>query len=116
MGGLFGGKNSAGREAEKQQETQAAAQYDEMVSKALQRLTRWAFPDSQVERQGATKWQLWHTTDSGKKYIDVSVELKFDKGKPKSFICSDSLQPEVARLTREDLDDALRMSICSIDE
>ena len=29
--------------------------YDEMVTKALERLTRWAFPDSQIEKGGSSK-------------------------------------------------------------
>jgi hypothetical protein len=88
--------------------------YDEMVSKALDRLTKWAFPDSQVERKERAIWQLWHTTNDGKKYIDVSVELQMKHEKPGSFLISDSVQPQTAELTREDLDDALRIAICSL--
>lgn len=87
--------------------------YDVMVSKALDRLTKWAFPDSQVERKDQANWQLWHTTDEGKKSIDVSVELQMKHGKPGSFLIS-SVQPQTAELTREDLDDALRIAICSL--
>jgi len=93
-----------------------ANQYNEMVTKALERLTRWAFPDSKVERKESAIWQLWHTTDEGKKYIDVAITLQFSKGKPVSFLCSDSLQPGTAKLNREDLEDTLRMCICSISE
>ncbi len=122
MAGLFGGRDRDEQKMEKQQQqaqqksdqTYYANQYDGMVTKALLRLTRWAFPDSQVERTDAVTWKLWHTTDDGEKYIDVAVELQFKKGRPESFMCSESLQPEVAELTREDLDDALRMCICSI--
>ena len=122
MSSLFGGKSREEREAEKQQKqaqlqrqrAEAAEQYDGMVAKALERLTRWAFPDSQVERQGVATWQLWHTTDDGKKDVDVAVTLNFHEGQPTYFLCSESLQPETAELTREDLDDALRMCICSI--
>jgi len=88
--------------------------YNEMVSGALQRLTRWAFPDSQVERKDQVSWLVWHTTEDNKKYIDVSVELQMKHGKPASFLISNSVQPRVARLTREDLDDALRIAICSL--
>jgi hypothetical protein len=88
--------------------------YNEMVSGALQRLTRWAFPDSQVERKDQVSWLVWHTTENNKKYIDVSVELQMKHGKPASFLISNSVQPRVARLTREDLDDALRIAICSL--
>ncbi len=98
------------------QQAQAANQYDDMVTNALKRLTRWAFPDSQIERKDAVTWQLWHTTDGGKKYIDVAVELQFRKGQPVAFLCSESLQPQTAELTREALDDSLRMCICSISE
>ena len=122
MSSLFGGKSREEREAEKQQKqaqlqrqrAEAAEQYDGMVTKALERLTRWAFPDSQVERQGVGTWQLWHTTDDGGKHVDVAVTLQFDEDQPTSFLCSESLHPETAELTREDLDDALRMCICSI--
>ena len=121
MSGLFGGKSRQEREVEKQQkqaqlrrqQEQAAEQYDGMVTQALERLTRWAFPDSQVERQGAGTWQLWHTTDDGKKYVDVAVELQFDKDQPTFFFCSESMQSGTAELTREDLDDTLRTCICS---
>ena len=122
MSGLFGGKTREEREAERQQkqtqlqrqQAQAAEQYDGMVTQALERLTRWAFPDSQVERQGVVTWQLWHTTDDGKRHVDVAVTLNFHEGQPTSFLCSESLHPEDAELNREDLDDALRMCICSI--
>jgi len=122
MSSLFGGKSREERETERQQkqaqlqhqQAEAAKQYDEMVTEALERLTRWAFPDSQVERQGVGRWQLWHTTDDGKKYVDVDVMLQFDEEQPTSFLCDESLQIRIAELTREDLDDALRMCICSI--
>jgi hypothetical protein len=122
MSSLFGGKSREERETERQQkqaqlqhqQAEAAKQYDGMVTKALERLTRWAFPDSQVERLGVGKWQLWHTTDDGKKYVDVAVTLEFDEDQPTSFLCDESLHMESAELTREDLDDALRMCICSI--
>jgi hypothetical protein len=94
----------------------SANQYNEMVTKALERLTRWAFPDSQVERKDAVTWQLWHMTDEGKKYVDVSVELQFKKDRPVSFWCDGSLQADSAKLTREGLDNILRICICSIDE
>ena len=110
MRNLLQGKNRGDQQAE------AANQYDDMVMNALKRLTRWAFPDSQIERKDAVTWQLWHTAEGGKKYIDVAVELQFRKGQPVSFLCSESLQPQTADLTREDLDDALRMCICSVDE
>jgi len=120
---LFGGKSREERESERQQkqaqlqrqQAEVANRYDGMVTKALERLTRWAFPDSQVERQGVGKWQLWHTTDDGKKYIDVAVTLHFDEDQPTSFLCGESLGLAIAQqLTREDLDDALRQCICSI--
>lgn len=122
MSGLFSGKSREEREAEKRQrqaqlqrrQTEAASRYDGMVTQALERLTRWAFPDSQVERQDAGKWQLWHTTDDGQKYVDVAVELQFDGDQPESFLCSESLGIADAELTREDLDDALRRCICSV--
>ena len=122
MSGLFGSKSREEREGEKQQEqtqlkyqqAEATNQYDGMVTKALERLTRWAFPDSQVERQGIGRWQLWHTTDDGKKYVDVAVELQLDKGRPESFSC-DAASSHITELTREALDDALRLSICSLD-
>ena len=119
---LFGGKNRAEREAERQEEqaqqlrlqAKAASQYDTMVTKALERLTRWAFPDSQVERPKAGLWQLWHTTEDGSRYVDVAVTLQFDGDRPTSFICDESLYMSDAELTREDLDEALRRCICSL--
>ena len=112
MSGLFGGERREEREAERQQ-AEAANQYDRMVTQALERLTRWAFPDSQVERRPDVKWQLWHTTDDGEKFVDVAVELYFEKGRLKVFICDGPLQITTAELTREALDDALRECICS---
>lgn len=119
MSGLFQKRGSQNKEAIKPEQvtsSQAEAynRYDGMVTQALERLTRWAFPDSQIERPTLNKWQLWHTTDDGKKYVDVSVELQFSKGQPKSFFVDGSLQTVVAKLNREDLDDALRQSICSL--
>lgn len=90
--------------------------YHEMVTKALDRLTRWAFPDSQIERKNDLTWQLWHVTDEGKEYVDVEVELRLKKDKPVSFLISQTLQPQVSDLSREDLDDALRIAICSLNE
>jgi hypothetical protein len=88
--------------------------YNELVSRALQRLTRWAFQDSQVERKDQANWLLWHTTENNTKYVDVSVELLMKQGKPVSFLIADSVQLQTAELTREDLDDALRIAICSL--
>lgn len=90
--------------------------YNQMVTKALERLTRWAFPDSQIERTNERTWQLWHTADTNEKYIDVEVELRFKKGKPESFLISESAQPQVSELSRESLDEALRIAICSFSE
>ena len=98
------------------QQEEYTNQYNEMVTKALERLTRWAFPDSQVERKDQVTWQLWHTAENKKKYIDVSVELQIKHGKPESFLIGDSIQPQIAELSREDLDDALRIAICSLTE
>lgn len=89
-------------------------QYDGMVKKALEQLTRWAFPDSQIERPGDGVWQLWHTTDAGEKYIDVTVTLQVDKNGPSGFSCEGTLAEfEDAELTFEDLESALRRSIFS---
>ena len=98
----------------KHKQAEVANQFDGMVSNALERLTRWAFPGSQVERQGVQRWQLWHTTDNGRKYVDVAVTLQFDEDQPTSFLCDESLYMASAELTREDLDDALRRCICSV--
>ncbi len=121
MSSLFGGKSREERESEKQQKQAqlqhaqkiAADKYDGMVTKALEQLTHWAFPDSQVERPEVARWQLWHTTDKGKKYIDVAVELEFDNDEPTSFVCSESSCITDAELTREDLNEVLRVCICS---
>ena len=123
MSGLFGGKSREEREAVKQQkraqlqhrQVDVANQYDGMVTKALEQLTRWAFPDSQVERQGVGGWQLWHTADNGEKYVDVAVTLVFDEEQPTCFLCGESLYLAKAEsLTREDLNEALRRCICSV--
>jgi len=123
MSGLFGGKSREERETEKQQkqaqlqrqQAEVANQYDGMVTKALEQLTRWAFPDSQVERHGVGMWQLWHTADNGEKYVDVAVTLKFNEDRPTCFLCYESLYLAKAEsLTREDLNDALRRCICSV--
>ena len=123
MSGLFGGKSREERETEKQQkqaqlqrqQAEVANQYDGMVTKALEQLTRWAFPDSQVERHGVGMWQLWHTADNGEKYVDVAVTLEFDEDRPTTFLCDGSLSFAIAeQFTREDLNDALRRCICSI--
>ncbi len=107
MSSLFGGKSRERRETDRQpkqaqlqrQQAEAANQYDGMVTKALERPIRWAFPDSQVERQSVGKWQLWHTTDDGRKYIDVAVTLEFDEDQPMSFLCAESLYMASAELT-----------------
>ncbi len=122
MRSLFGDRSREGRELDKKQkkellqhrQAEAAERYDEMVTKALGRLTRWAFPDSQVERPSPDKWQLWHTTEDGKKYVDVAVTLEFDEDEPESFLCDKSLYMAKAELTREDLDESLRRCICSL--
>jgi hypothetical protein len=88
--------------------------YDKMVSAALDRLTRWAFPDSQMERKNRFTWHLWHRSENNEKYVDVEVELKTKKNKPGSFLISQCNYPQVAELSREDLDDALRIAICSL--
>ena len=122
MSSLFGGKNRGARDVERQEEqaqllhrqAKTANQYDEMVTRALERLTRWAFPDSQVERPRTGEWQLWHTTEHGDKYVDVAVTLQFRGDRPESFLCHESLYLADAGLTREDLDEALRRCICSL--
>jgi hypothetical protein len=121
MSSLFGGKSREERESEKQQkqaqlqhaQKNAADRFDAMVTKSLEQLTRWAFPDSQVEHPEVAKWQLWHTTDEGEKYVDVAVELDFDDDEPSLFICSESSCITEAELTCEDLNEGLRVCICS---
>jgi hypothetical protein len=93
---------------------QDSNQYNEMVTKALERLIRWAYPDSQVERKDPVKWQLWHNNVNNQKYIDVSVEIQIKHGKPSQFFISDAANPRLAGLSREQLDDALRIAICSL--
>ncbi len=84
-----------------------------MVTRSLERLTRWTYPDSQPERESVCQWQLWHNTDEGKKYADVTVSLELTKDLPASFLGESSINCTSAKLTREDLEDALRMCICS---
>ncbi len=95
------------------EQVQPIEKYNEMVTKALGRLTRWAFPVSQIERKNELTWQLWHLTEANEIYVDVQVELNLKKGVPSSFLISQAAQPEVARLTFEDLDEELRIAICS---
>ena len=118
MSGLFGGKSREEREAEKQElehlQREAADKYDATVTKSLEQLTRWAFPDSQVQRSGAAEWELWHTTDNGEKYVDVTVTLEFNDDKPDYFDCETQTNSEITNgLTRERLNDALRWAISS---
>jgi hypothetical protein len=117
MSSLLGGQ---GRETHKADRQAAAQQYEAMVTQALERLGRWAFPDSQVERSAATEWQLWHTSDDGYKYIDVTVSLEFDGDQPDNFECRHYYNAFTSRtsiypapLNREALNDALRSCICS---
>ena len=122
MSSLFGGKNRGARDVERQEEqaqllhrqAKTANQYDAMVTSALERLTRWAFPDSQVERPKAGEWQLWHTAEDGTRYVDVAVTLQYRGDRPESFLCHESLFIADAELTREALDEALRRCICSL--
>src|SRR5512138_3630097 len=95
------------------EQVQSIEKYHEMVTKALERLTHWAFPDSQIERKNELTWQLWHLTEANELDIDVQVELKLKKGIPDYFLISNAVQPEVAALRREDLDKELRLAICS---
>ena len=121
MSSLFGGKSREEREAEKQQrqaqlqhqQKHAAEQYDDMVTKALEQLTHWAFPDSQLECNDAGEWRLVHTKDNGEKYVDVTVTLEFDKERPISFTCDSPVNCGSAELDREDLTENLRLCICS---
>jgi hypothetical protein len=125
MSGLFGGKSREEREAEKMQAQarleqarhKAVDQYGAMVVTALERLTRWAFPDSRVEENGDGEWQLWHTNADGEKHIDVVVQLEFDEDD--SYLnCIHTWQDEsneyecMPPLTIEALDHALRCCIC----
>jgi len=117
MSGLFGGKSREERELEIQQallrQHEAANPYDGLVTKSLEQLARWAFPDSQVERSGAAAWKLWHTTDHGEKFVDVTVTLDFDGDQAECFECETELNSETTDdLTRESLNDALRWTVC----
>ncbi len=116
MSGLFGGKSREEREAEKQElehlQREAADKYDAMVVKSLEQLTRWAFPDSQVQRSGATAWELWHAVDNGEKHVDVTVTLEFDGDEPECFTCISVAEHTTDDLARENLNDILRMAVC----
>ena len=117
MSGLFGGKTREERDLEKQQaqihQQQAAGPYDGLVTKSLEQLARWAFPDSQVERSGPAEWKLWHPADNGEKYVDVTVTLAFHGDRPECFECETELNSETTDdLTREALNDALRWTVC----
>jgi len=129
--GLFSGKSRQEREIEKVQAQaqleqirhSVADKYESMVTAALERLTRWAFPDSVVEEPRAGVWQLWHTTAAGEKHVDVVVELEFDDDEvDEDTLClscthswqdGDSEYECTPPLTAEDLDHALRCCICA---
>ena len=116
MSGLFGGKSREEREAEKQElqrnQREAADRYEAMVTKSLEQLTRWAFPDSQIERSGDAEWKLWHTADNGEKYVDATVLMEFDAAEPQYFTCDSLENHSTDDLAREALNDALRMAVC----
>ena len=117
MSSLFGGKSREDREAEQQQQQQRqqslARQFEPLVTRALEQLTRWAFPDSQVEYNGAAAWSLWHNADDGQKYVDVTVTVEFNGDTPEYFECqTQNHSDNTDSLTREDLNDTLRWVIC----
>ena len=113
---LFGGKNREEKEIEESRQRlvrEAAANgYDDLVTKCLEELTRWAFPGSEIRRVNFDKWELWHLTDNGEPHIDVSVILMFLEDKPDSFECATPDNIEDADLTREGLRDGLRWAVC----
>jgi hypothetical protein len=131
--GLFGrGEERRQQEAEKRRELlgrwrQTALAYDALVRAALERLTHWAFPDSQVEAIDddtfAYRWQLWHTGADGGKFVDVyvyvGVEDENKPDRPDSFHAVMQLPSRNHKrrspLTREELDYALRHCISSGD-
>lgn len=118
MSGLFSRKSREEQEAEKQQaqsrQQGAADRYDALVTKSLEQLTRWAFPDSQVERSSVAEWKLWHTTDDSQQYVDVTVTLEFDNDAPQYFNCDTKTNSESTDgLSHEALNDALRWVISS---
>ena len=59
---------------------QTAQQVHQMVIETLEQLTRWAFPHSQASAVDGAKWQLWHTTQSGERIVDLEVSF-LDNGK-----------------------------------
>jgi hypothetical protein len=121
MTGLLFGKSREEREEEKRRENiilehkkrDIADAYDEMVTKALERLTRWAYPDSVIERSGDLEWQLYHNKTDGRKYVDVIVQLEMNKDEPVEFCCENEGFVEMAELTFEELNNSLRYCVCN---
>lgn len=115
--GLFHHDDSAKKAAQLAERRATAEKYDAMVVAALQRLTRWAFPDSHVERvddpEAGLRWQLAHTGDDGARRVDVSVIVNYVLGQPIQFQAHMKLSVTERTagsgdLSREELDYALR--------
>ncbi len=104
---------------------QAAAGYEPMVVAGLQRLTRWALPDDQIERvddaASGYVWQLWHTRQDGSKFVDLTVRVYFEDrraDKPALFQAVLKTPAGIShaidgQLSPEDLDFALRRCVAS---
>jgi hypothetical protein len=129
--GLFQSHSDrAAQQAEKEQQLmaalrQAAAPYEPMVLAGLQRLTRWAFPEDQIERvdeaAGGYAWRLWHTRADGSRFVDVTAQVFFEDRRPdKPVLFLATLKTPggthyVAQgpLTPEDVDHVLRRCVAS---
>jgi hypothetical protein len=117
MSGIFGRKNPQEQAQLEQTRQVVAGQHEPMVRAALEQLTTWAFPGSQVESAGTGTWQLVHTSASGEKIVDVTVTLEFKKDRPVA-LTTDHYRDGFGRssgtltLDRESLDDALRRCLC----
>jgi hypothetical protein len=118
MSPLFGRKDSQEQARIEQARQAAAGQRDPMIRAALEQLTTWAFPGSQVESAGTGKWQLVHASAGGGKIVDVTVTMEFKKDRPVA-LSAEHYRDGRGRITgtltmeRESLDDALRRCLNS---
>ena len=97
---------------------QTSQQVNQLVVSTLQQLTRWAFPYSQVGESGTGKWELWHNTSKGERFVDVEVSL-MDNGKQLiGYSCfhrhptGGSMSTMTMDFTYESLNDALIKCVC----
>ena len=109
------GKNTAPDISQQLKIKQAADQYEGMIRAGLERVQKWAFPDSQIEHTDTDTWMLSHRKEDGTQHIDMTVRLIFLGGQLNCLRCqryasgfARELHTQDIPLIREGLDDALR--------